>query len=92
VRWPPAWELVSWSNEWFVRQLPASKDVWEHPTIIQTSRLLASIAVIQTAKLLASTTVEWTSILLGQQTPRGQRQAVLYTAVRHSLPELQHRR
>jgi hypothetical protein len=33
-----------------------------------------------------------TSILLGQQTPRGQRQAVLYTAVRHSLPELQHRR
>jgi hypothetical protein len=33
-----------------------------------------------------------TSILLGQQTPRGQSQAVLYTAVRHSLPELQHRR
>jgi hypothetical protein len=27
VRWPPAWELVSWSNELVVRQLPASKDV-----------------------------------------------------------------
>jgi hypothetical protein len=27
VRWPPAWELVSWSNECVVRQSPASKDV-----------------------------------------------------------------
>jgi hypothetical protein len=27
VRWPPAWELVSWSNELVVRQSPASKDV-----------------------------------------------------------------
>jgi hypothetical protein len=27
VRWPPAWELVSWSNEQVVRKSPASKDV-----------------------------------------------------------------
>jgi hypothetical protein len=27
VRWPPAWNLVSWSNELVVRQLPANKDV-----------------------------------------------------------------
>jgi hypothetical protein len=27
VRWSPDWELVSWSNELFVRQSPASKDV-----------------------------------------------------------------
>jgi hypothetical protein len=27
VRWPPAWELVSWSNELTVRQSPATTDV-----------------------------------------------------------------
>jgi hypothetical protein len=27
VRWLPAWELVSWSNELVVRQSLASKDV-----------------------------------------------------------------
>jgi hypothetical protein len=27
VRWPPAWELVSWSSELVVRQSPASKDL-----------------------------------------------------------------
>jgi hypothetical protein len=27
VRWPSAWELVSWSIELIVRQSPASKDV-----------------------------------------------------------------
>jgi hypothetical protein len=27
VRWPPAWEFVSLSNERFVRELAASKDV-----------------------------------------------------------------
>jgi hypothetical protein len=27
VRWPPAWELVSWCNELVVRQSPASKNV-----------------------------------------------------------------
>jgi hypothetical protein len=26
VRWPPAWELISWSNEFVVRLSPASKD------------------------------------------------------------------
>jgi hypothetical protein len=57
--------------------------MWEPPTVIQTSRLLASIAVIQTAKLLASITVERTSILLCQQTPRSKCRQFLYTAVRH---------
>jgi hypothetical protein len=47
--------------------------VWEPPTVIQTSRLLASI------------TIERTSILLGQQTPRSERRQFLYTAVRHSV-------
>jgi hypothetical protein len=60
-------------------------EMWEPPTVIQTSRLLASIAVIQTAKLLAPITVERTSILLGQQTPRSERRQFLYTAVRHSV-------
>jgi hypothetical protein len=27
MRWPPPWELVSWSNERVVSQSPASKDV-----------------------------------------------------------------
>jgi Co/Zn/Cd efflux system component len=27
VRWPSAWELVSWSSELVVRQSPVSKDV-----------------------------------------------------------------
>jgi hypothetical protein len=27
VRWPPAWELVSWSNESVVRHWPDSMDV-----------------------------------------------------------------
>jgi hypothetical protein len=27
VRWLPAWELVSWSNELVVGQLPAGKNV-----------------------------------------------------------------
>jgi hypothetical protein len=45
--------------------------LWEPPTVIQTSRLLASI------------TVERTSILLGQQTPRSERRQFLYTAVHH---------
>jgi hypothetical protein len=27
VRWPPAWELVSWNNELVVRQSSASQDV-----------------------------------------------------------------
>jgi hypothetical protein len=27
VRWSPAWELVSWSNELIVGQLPAGKNV-----------------------------------------------------------------
>jgi hypothetical protein len=27
VRWPPAWELGSWSIECVVRQSPACKDV-----------------------------------------------------------------
>jgi hypothetical protein len=27
VRWPPAWDIISWSNELVVSQLPPSKDV-----------------------------------------------------------------
>jgi hypothetical protein len=27
VRWPPVWEVVTWSNEWVVTQSPASKVV-----------------------------------------------------------------
>jgi hypothetical protein len=27
VRWPPARELVRWSNEFFVRESPANKDM-----------------------------------------------------------------
>jgi hypothetical protein len=27
VRWPPAWKLVSWSDELVMRQSPADKNV-----------------------------------------------------------------
>jgi hypothetical protein len=27
VRWPPAWEVVSWSKELILRQSPPNKDV-----------------------------------------------------------------
>jgi hypothetical protein len=43
-------------------------------------------------KQTPSITVELTNKLLGQQTPRGERRELLYTAVRHSIAELQHRR
>jgi hypothetical protein len=43
-------------------------------------------------KQTPSITVELTNKLLGQQAPRGERRQFLYTAVHHSIAELQHRR
>jgi hypothetical protein len=74
VLWSKAMKIIDikWIHKRFGNELKCHLNKWEPPTVIQTSRLLASIAVIQTAKLLASITVERTNILLGQQTARSQ--------------------
>jgi hypothetical protein len=49
VRWPPAWELVGWSNEPVVGYSPAGKDVSmedeEYPSVgsVTRQRLLETV-------------------------------------------------
>jgi hypothetical protein len=48
VRLPPAWELVSWTKELFVRQSPASKDV---NTEIEEATALEAVTRRQPVKI-----------------------------------------
>jgi hypothetical protein len=48
VRWQPAWELVSWSNELAVIQWPAGKDV---NTEAEKARALEAVTGRQPVKI-----------------------------------------
>jgi hypothetical protein len=53
LRRPPAWELVSWSNELVVRQSPASKDVnteAEEATVLEAITRRQPVKIQQTEK------------------------------------------
>jgi predicted transcriptional regulator len=50
VRWPPAWELVSWSNELVVRQSPASEDVNRKAKVLETVTRRQPVKILQIEK------------------------------------------
>jgi hypothetical protein len=54
VRWPPAWELVSWSNALVVGQSPTSKDVnteVEEAEVLEVVIRRKSVKIRQTEKV-----------------------------------------
>jgi hypothetical protein len=53
VRWPPTWELVSWSSECVVRESSASKDVnmdAEQATALEAITRRQPVKIQQTEK------------------------------------------